>query len=394
MGCGASKEVTVETTAAPPVAPPAAEPAAAPAKSAGIDHTAETLKATQIGVPTPTVSVTAGKYAEDKDKAAELAAKSALSASDGLSKPVIPSIPSDAPKVEAGSGEDAGPVSVAFEIPLDNLTAVRKSLTDASAPLPAVGKSVHASATKLSLPKLHLSDKDLQEKLANTEARWKDLEDESDNRRRRKGDKPQLVSRNKEADPESLKRRLLEKEAAAALNRQREIEKLQAKLARQEEHARRVQERKRALGGGGSNEDLRLSWGGEKGLAEGVLGSGNSISGSGSGAGNGAANEESGNPSSKGSGVSSADHAGSSADSSAADLFANANNSRGGSGRSTNTDTTDVGEDASQASNSPPQPTKNAAAATTGAAEGGKVSASILKATTATSLISPALVPL
>lgn len=54
-----------------------------------------------------------------------------------------------------------------------------------------------------------------------------------------------------------LRKRLLEKEAQVAANRAKEIEKMQAKLARQEEHARRVQERKRAM------EKLMLESGGE-----------------------------------------------------------------------------------------------------------------------------------
>lgn len=68
------------------------------------------------------------------------------------------------------------------------------------------------------------------------------------------------------ADLAALKAKLQEKEAAAKLNREREINKLQIKLARQEEHARKVLERKRALGG--ENGELRLSWGGETGLCE------------------------------------------------------------------------------------------------------------------------------
>jgi hypothetical protein len=55
---------------------------------------------------------------------------------------------------------------------------------------------------------------------------------------------------------------LEEKEALAKLNRERKINRLHQKLAKQEEHARRVLERKRMLGGK-SNEDLRLSVGGE-----------------------------------------------------------------------------------------------------------------------------------
>lgn len=81
--------------------------------------------------------------------------------------------------------------------------------------------------------------------------------------------KPKLKSRKKqEEDLEALKIRLHEREVAAKINREREITKLQLKLSRQEEHARKVLERKRALGG--EDSELRLSYGGEagKGLAE------------------------------------------------------------------------------------------------------------------------------
>ncbi|KAJ3310343.1 hypothetical protein HDV04_005094 [Boothiomyces sp. JEL0838] len=169
--------------------------------------------------------------------------------SDVLSKRVIPSIPINT------VGQ-----SVAFEIPLDELTESIK---------PA--KTLSQSA-KLSLPKLTISENDIKAKLANTEARWKDLADQQETKKRRRGDKPKLKSR-KEKDPEdlaALKLRLLEKEQAAKINRDREISKLQLKLARQEEHARKVLERKKALGAG-SNEELRLSWGGEKGLGDNVM---------------------------------------------------------------------------------------------------------------------------
>ncbi|KAI8848391.1 hypothetical protein BC829DRAFT_443889 [Chytridium lagenaria] len=145
-------------------------------------------------------------------------------------------------------------------------------------PLKSLGRDVNVEASissvdtvknapvKVSLPKLALSEHDLQAKLANTEARWKDLEEAQAERRnhRRRGPKPTLTHTKKEVDPETLKRRLLEKEALASTNRAREITKLQTKLARQDEHLRRVQERKRALGRL-SNEDLNLSWGGEDG---------------------------------------------------------------------------------------------------------------------------------
>lgn len=79
--------------------------------------------------------------------------------------------------------------------------------------------------------------------------------------------RPKLKSR-KQEDPETLKMRLHEREVAAQQNREKEITKLQLKLARQEEHARKVLERKRAMGG--EDGELRLSYGGEdgKGLAE------------------------------------------------------------------------------------------------------------------------------
>ncbi|KAJ3085488.1 hypothetical protein HDU96_005385 [Phlyctochytrium bullatum] len=155
---------------------------------------------------------------------------------------------------------------VAFEIPID------EELKNAK-PLEPQDSSVTLSPAKPSLPKLALSQQDLQAKLANAEARWKDLELAQAERRqlRRRGAKPQLSSKEpKKADPEALKRRLLEKEAHAKENRAREISKLQSKLAKHDEKARRVQERKRALGRA-SNEDLNLSWGGEDGLETVVL---------------------------------------------------------------------------------------------------------------------------
>ncbi|KAI8896493.1 hypothetical protein BC833DRAFT_597328 [Globomyces pollinis-pini] len=169
---------------------------------------------------------------------------------NALSKPVIPSI-------AAQVGQ-----SVAFEIPLDGLMEVRR---------PPQNSPVTPS--KLSLPKLTMSETDLKAKLSNMEARWKDLAEQQEVRKRKKGDKPKLKSRKEPvSDLAALKIRLQEKEQAAKLNRDREINKLQLKLARQEEHARKVLERKKALGAG-SNEELRLSWGGEKGLADALSGS-------------------------------------------------------------------------------------------------------------------------
>lgn len=141
------------------------------------------------------------------------------------------------------------------------------------------------------------------------------MEQEREGKKRRK---PTLPSQKEAADPAVLKQRLKEKEEAAAQNRQREIERLQAKLARQEEHAKRVQERKKAMGGSGgndnesSNDEIRLSWGGENG---------------------GLARDSAGD---------SADQSGGSTNDSS---NASGGSSRGGSGRSTNTDTTDVGEE-------------------------------------------------
>ncbi|KAL2913687.1 hypothetical protein HK105_206847 [Polyrhizophydium stewartii] len=270
---------------------------------------------------------------------------SAIVATAQLTKPVIPSIPSEAAK------EPANSTSVAFEIPLDNLMSkARRPLVD--------GGDAAPPPSKLSLPKLQLSEKDLQAKLANTEARWKDLDQECDTRRRRRGDMPQLASSRKEADPEALKRRLREKEEAAALNRQREIEKLQAKLARQEQHARRVQERKKALGAG-SNEELRLSWGGEKGLAAEL--------GAGTGSGGESPDSSKGSHSVSRSSIAKDDVDSGKGSSSASISFGNGSSSRGGSGRSTNTDTTDVGDEESSAKAAAASPFKKPLGAITAA---------------------------
>ena len=134
------------------------------------------------------------------------------------------------------------------------------------------------------------------------------------------------VSSRKDEDPELMKQRLAEKIAAAATNRQREIEKLCAKLARQEEHARRVQERKKALGGG-STEELRLSVGGENGLAMGSVGTLDKSESS-------LSNNESTYESRDSSNFQST--------------------SRGGSGRSILTDTTDVSDSARETISSNP----------------------------------------
>ncbi|KAI9346417.1 hypothetical protein DFJ73DRAFT_761290 [Zopfochytrium polystomum] len=160
-----------------------------------------------------------------------------------LKKEVVPSI--QGKKVE-------GPITkaVAFEIPLDEDPKMIRQ-DDSAASL---------SASRPSLPKLSI---DVAAKLANTEARWKDIEQAREVKRAaHRRTKPSLSSSQNhpthppDENPIALKQRLLEKEAHAAQNRLREIEKLQSKLARQEERARRVLARKRMLersSGGGSS---------------------------------------------------------------------------------------------------------------------------------------------
>lgn len=158
-----------------------------------------------------------------------------------LSRPMLPRIQNSAAKA-----------AVQFDI-----TWSAENLSD----------SICSPASKLSLPKLTLSDNDIKAKLSDFEARWKDLDAA---KLRKRGDKPRLKSHKPiGTDLAALKKRLEEKEIAAKANRDREIKKLQMKLAKQEEHAKKVLERKRALGAL-SNEELRLSWGGENGenLAE------------------------------------------------------------------------------------------------------------------------------
>ncbi|KAJ3212937.1 hypothetical protein HDU82_003420 [Entophlyctis luteolus] len=183
--------------------------------------------------------------------------------------------------------------AVTFEIPLDEElfkpTAAAIAVQTSSRPTPnsTLAEAVGAlNGAKLSLPKLDLSERDILAKLANTEERWKDLErakQESHHRRKTRVAKPKLSSQPHskppkhsadaenhvlsisvlEADSILLKQRLLEKEARAANRRARELSKLQAKLAKQDEHAKLVQERKKKLGKM-SNENLNLSWGGEE----------------------------------------------------------------------------------------------------------------------------------
>ncbi|KAJ3161251.1 hypothetical protein HK101_000835, partial [Irineochytrium annulatum] len=106
-----------------------------------------------------------------------------------------------------------------------------------------------------------------------------DLENaQAERRHRKRGSRPELTTatggdgtRKKVADPSTLRQRLLEKELLASENRAKAHLQLQSKLARHEERAKRVQERKRALGRL-SGEDLNLSWGGEDGVETVVLG--------------------------------------------------------------------------------------------------------------------------
>ncbi|KND03974.1 hypothetical protein, variant [Spizellomyces punctatus DAOM BR117] len=154
---------------------------------------------------------------------------------------------------------------VAFEIPLgENLFG---SLTKENSS--SLGSMNRSPATVGRLPSLGLTNDDIKAKLANADARWKDLENEElvrkDTSRRRRA-KPKLSSnarpktrQGREEDPEVLKQRLLEKETQAEKNRQRELQKLQAKLARMDQHVRRVQERKRFLEMGSSTDDMSLS---------------------------------------------------------------------------------------------------------------------------------------
>ncbi|KAI8855323.1 hypothetical protein BC829DRAFT_378595 [Chytridium lagenaria] len=157
---------------------------------------------------------------------------------------VIPSIPYvSTAEAAQGTHKAAKPAEdvdtkIAKEIEVAKPTAKAAKATE-----------VKSAPVKVSLPKLALSDQDIQAKLGEH------------------GGQPNLPSdvSSKRVDPEILKQRLIEKEAAASENRAREISRMQSKLARQDEHARRVLQRKRALGRL-STEDLNLSWGGEDGL--------------------------------------------------------------------------------------------------------------------------------
>ncbi|KAJ3103048.1 hypothetical protein HDU97_010404 [Phlyctochytrium planicorne] len=229
------------------------------------------------GAEAPVAQLERGASIVEKERAAPSAERvkkeEAPKAGSSLSRAVIPSIPF----VSLADAAKGTHKAVAFEIPIDEELMQRRAAEELSRResqtemgIPLEGQR---NAVKGSLPKLGLSEHDIRAKLANTEARWKDLEEKQAERRqhRRKGAKPTLSTNTKKTvDPETLKRRLQEKEAHASENRKREINKLQSKLARQDEHARKVQERKKALGRL-SNEDLNLSWGGEDGLETLVL---------------------------------------------------------------------------------------------------------------------------
>jgi len=113
--------------------------------------------------------------------------------------------------------------SISFEIPLDESM---------------ICKTVRPSF-KGSLPKLHITQDELNRKIGNVDSKWKDM-NVTKNGYKKKGpvDEERL---------KALKKRLLEKEAEAALNRQRELDKLKAKLEKAQKHALKVQERKRKL---------------------------------------------------------------------------------------------------------------------------------------------------
>ncbi|KAJ3349858.1 hypothetical protein HDU83_000234 [Entophlyctis luteolus] len=278
MGCGASKTIldtTIQTTV------PLAE-----TKNPDL----QSLEKTAVQPLTP--ESTPATFDEPTKESAEVHQREESKNLDvekdtrGFSRNVVPSIPiSETALVKQKA--------VTFEIPLDEElfkpTAAAIAVQTSSRPTPnsTLAEAVGAlNGAKLSLPKLDLSERDILAKLANTEERWKDLErakQESHHRRKTRVAKPKLSSQPHskppkhsadaenhvlsisvlEADSILLKQRLLEKEARAANRRARELSKLQAKLAKQDEHAKLVQERKKKLGKM-SNENLNLSWGGEE----------------------------------------------------------------------------------------------------------------------------------
>ncbi|KAJ3154394.1 hypothetical protein HDU89_008464 [Geranomyces variabilis] len=181
-----------------------------------------------------------------------------------------------------------GPLKpVAFEIPLGEMLFTAPSWKQS-------GDVKLSTSTVPKLPSLQgLTSDAIAAKLANADRRWKDLDDheiarkKSTRRRRQAGSKPELSSSSRPktrggtrpdinstnnisstaiaataADAETddqLKLRLLEKEAHAERNRKKELEKLTAKLRRMDQHVRSVQERKRVLERGESEDEVVMS---------------------------------------------------------------------------------------------------------------------------------------
>ncbi|KAJ3233572.1 hypothetical protein HDU81_002128 [Chytriomyces hyalinus] len=293
MGCGASKatqndivQTTTPSTKVDPasiVAKVAPASALVPSTLSAVDN-ASAVEDASVAQGAPIVEV----CVPEVTPRCEAEANGSV-----LSKAKVPSIPVSESNLQPTPAKPAHK-PVAFEIPLDEdlFKPVQPQVPVSEEPVPLAGDcvvaapaeagggarssaSASANSTKLSLPKLDLSSRDIMAKLANTEERWKDLE-RQEIRRKRKS-KPSLTSSSQttlgangrpmtaaeSTDPAELKQRLLDKEARAAARRARELLKLQNKLAKQEQHARQVQERKKKLGRL-SNEALNLSWGGEE----------------------------------------------------------------------------------------------------------------------------------
>ncbi|KAJ3199696.1 hypothetical protein HK099_003046, partial [Clydaea vesicula] len=192
-----------------------------------------------------------------------------------MDRPVIPSIPNSAAQLKVSS-TPAGPIAsqkpkpVAFEIPIDveffepvKEETLNKNNTDKNN-----SKEVVSNIIKVSLPKLNITPVELQSKLANTEEKWKDMEKKlaykKDLKKKTHHEKPVLTRKSKKLGSTELKEKLLLKEAQATKNRIKEMEKLQAKLQKQEEHAKQVLERKKALGRSSEDNFSHISFGGEE----------------------------------------------------------------------------------------------------------------------------------
>ncbi|KAJ3413425.1 hypothetical protein HDV05_008066 [Chytridiales sp. JEL 0842] len=257
MGCGASKnaeENTLLTTSPPKPTEPLADVKPTPISDNKVSP--EPTPSSASPTPTSNVDTATASAVTVTPKATSLAklSKDEVTKSQPLTRAVVPSIAA----AETGSTDKKKPI--AFEIPLDeDLKAPKSGELEGKAPM------------KVSLPKLNIDEKEIMAKLANSESRWKEMDEaQAERSMRKKGDKPALSSsKDTSQDPALLKKKLLEKEAQAAMNRLREIEKVQSKLAKQEERAKKVLERKKMLGQG--EDELNLSWGGEdSGLAQAV----------------------------------------------------------------------------------------------------------------------------